>query len=45
MKEADGAANGKSRLDVAKEQMKQAIDGLSDGDTFSIVAFAGSADH
>jgi len=45
MKEADSVSSGKSKLDVAKEQLKQAIDGLSDGDTFSIVAFAGSAER
>jgi len=45
MKEADSSSSGKSKLDVAKEQLKQAIDGLSDGDTFSIVAFAGSAER
>jgi hypothetical protein len=45
MKEPDSVASGKSKLDVAKEQLKQAIDGLSDGDTFSIVAFAGSVER
>jgi hypothetical protein len=38
------AGRSKSKLDVCKEQMKQAIDGLSDGDTFTIIAFAGKVE-
>jgi hypothetical protein len=45
MKEPDATPGGKSKLDVAKEQLKQAVEGLSDGDTFSIVAFAGSVER
>jgi secreted protein with Ig-like and vWFA domain len=43
MKEAVSDGNERTKLDVAKEQLKQAIAALSDGDQFAIVLFAGSA--
>ncbi len=43
MREPISAKSTRTKIDVAKEQLKQAIAGLSDGDQFSIVLFAGSA--
>jgi len=43
MEEPMAAGSPKSKIDVAKEQLKQAITGLADGDQFAIVVFAGSA--
>jgi hypothetical protein len=45
MLEPAGETGDKRKIDVAKEQLKQAIDGLSDGDTFMIVAFAESVER
>jgi len=38
-----GGRGDKRKIDVAKEQLKQAIAGLSDGDQVMIVTFAGTA--
>lgn len=43
MREPISAKSERTKFDVAKEQLKQAIAGLSDGDQFAVVLFAGSA--
>jgi Ca-activated chloride channel family protein len=44
MREPASDSGPKSKLDVAKEELKHAIDALSDGDTFTVIAFAGSVE-
>lgn len=43
MREPISSKSQRTKIDVAKEQLKQAIAGLSDGDQFAVVVFAGSA--
>ena len=43
MREPVSGKSERTKIDVAKEQLKQAIAGLSDGDQFAVVLFAGSA--
>lgn len=44
MNEPASDTGSKSKLDVSKEELKHAIDSLSDGDTFTVIAFAGSVE-
>ncbi|MSR47721.1 MAG: VWA domain-containing protein [Planctomycetes bacterium] len=43
MLEKASAGSERTKIEVAKEQLKQAITALADGDQFAIVIFAGSA--